>query len=47
MSEQPSIGVGMPGYAFMGKAHSRAFREGQQATDVRAYELVYHALGGE
>ncbi len=27
MTERPSIGVGMLGYAFMGKAHSRAFHD--------------------
>jgi xylose isomerase len=79
-----TIGVGMLGCAFMGKAHSglgfdlypytedqvaavrrsvlqwrfidsvaariddAALREAQQAKDgVRAYELVYQALGGE
>ena len=65
-----TIGVGVLGYAFMGRAHWCAFREAafhwrfidsvaariddaalrepQRAKDaVRAYELVYQALGGE
>jgi hypothetical protein len=54
-----TIGVAMLGYAFMGKAHSHAFREAdflepaalreaQREKDaVRAYELVYAALGAE
>ena len=65
-----TFGVGMLGYAFMGKAHSRAFHDVlllspplvpelvsisgrnrervEEAKDaVRAYELVYQALGGE
>jgi hypothetical protein len=35
-----TIGVGMLGYAFMGKAHSRAFREARALHAPLAPELV-------
>jgi hypothetical protein len=40
-----TLGVGMLGYAFMGKAHSRAFHNVLLLSPP--YKLVYRALGGE
>ena len=33
MSEVPSVGVGMVGYAFMGRAHSQAWQAVSRAFD--------------
>jgi predicted dehydrogenase len=40
MTAQPSIGVGMLGYAFMGKAHSRAFHDVRLLSPPLLPELV-------
>jgi len=40
VTTRESIGVGMLGYAFMGKAHSRTFREAKALHAPLAPELV-------
>jgi hypothetical protein len=49
VTTRESIGVGMLGYAFMGKAHSRAFRGDaivRSAESGRREEITYRGVDG-
>ena len=44
-TDKPRLGVGMVGYAFMGAAHSQAWRTAGRFFDLR-YRVDMAALGG-